>query len=191
LSWARGVGGADPGDGWFQTSALTAVRSDANRQFRYRGERTGKPGRLKTYAGKVNWQALSRFAKVEALELEADQAVESDTAELYHATLKRWLRTVVLVWYTVAGKRQHALWATTDLQATAAEVLRIYQARFQIEFLLRDGKQHAGLSPCQARNKEALDLHLNASLARGSAATAARTNETPYVFSLATQNNRL
>lgn len=170
---------------------VTKLRSDANMRFRYRGQRTGKQGRPKTYDGKVDWQDLSRFDKVDASELDADQDVEIYTAELYHATIKRWLRTVVLVWHTADSKRHHAILATTDLKANAADVLRIYQARFQIEFLLRDGKQHAGLSQCQARNKEALDFHFNASLATVSAAraatAAAHTSETPYVFSLATQ----
>ncbi len=111
--------------------------------------------------------------------------------ELHHATLKRWLRTVVLVRHTADGKRHHAILATTDLKATAADVLRVYQSRFQIEFLLRDGKQHAGLTECQARNKEALDFHFNASLATVSAARAAAAAEHkgdgPFVFSLATQ----
>lgn len=170
---------------------VTKLRADANMRFRDIGKPTGKQGRPKTYDGKVDWQDLSRFDKVDAPELEADQDVELHTAELYHATIKRWLRTVVLVWHTADGKRHHAILATTDLKATAADVLRIYQARFQIEFLLRDGKQHAGLSQCQARNKEALDFHFNASLATVSAAraatAAAHTSETPYVFSLATQ----
>lgn len=170
---------------------VTKLRADANMRFRDIGKPTGKQGRPKTYDGKVDWQDLSRFDKVDASELEADQDVELHTAELYHATIKRWLRTVVLVWHTADGKRHHAILATTDLKATAADVLRIYQARFQIEFLLRDGKQHAGLSQCQARNKEALDFHFNASLATVSAAraatAAAHTSETPYVFSLATQ----
>jgi hypothetical protein len=170
---------------------VTKLRSDANMRFRYTGERTGKQGRPKTYDGKVYWQDLSRFDKVEASGLDADQEVEIYTAELYHATIKRWLRTVVLVWHTADGKRHHAILATTDLKATAADVLRVYQARFQIEFLLRDGKQHAGLSECQARNKEALDFHFNASLATVSAAraaaAAAHSGAEPFVFSLATQ----
>ena len=169
---------------------MTKLRSDANLRFRYTGERTGKQGRPKTYDGKVAWQDLSRFDKVELSELELNEGVAAYTAELYHTSLKRWLRTVVLVWHTADGKRHHAILATTDLKATAADVLRMYQARFQIEFLLRDGKQHAGLSECQARNKEALDFHCNASLATVSAARAAtlaaHTGEEPFVFSLAT-----
>ena len=46
----------------------------------------------------------------------------------------------------------------------AEEILEIYQTRFQIEFLYRDAKQYTGLTHCQARNKEKLDFHFNASL---------------------------
>lgn len=168
---------------------VTKLRSDANMRCRYTGERTGKQGRPKTYDGKVAWQDLSRFDKVDGSDLEPGIAVY--TAEWYHVTLKRWLRTVVLVWHTADGKRHQAILATTDLRATAAAVLRVYQARFQIEFLLRDGKQHAGLTQCQARNKAALEFHFNASLATVSAAraatAAAHMSEEPFVFSLATQ----
>lgn len=134
---------------------------------------------------------MSRFDKVDSSDLELEPDIEVYSSELYHATLKRWLRTIVLVWQTADGKRHHAILATTDLKATAADVLRIYQSRFQIEFLLRDGKQHAGLSECQARNKQALDFYFNASLATVSAARAAavavHTGDEPFVFSLATQ----
>ena len=172
---------------------VTKLRCDANMRFRYRGERTGLQGRPKTYDGKVDWQDLSRFDKVDLSSFtpEVEPGIEVYTAELYHVTLKRWLRTVVLVWHTADGQRRHAILATTDLDSTAADVLRIYQARFQLEFLFRDGKQHAGLTECQARNKEALDFHFNAALATVSAAraaaVAAHTGDDPFVFSLATQ----
>ena len=172
---------------------VTKLRVDANMRFRYTGEGTGKQGRPKTYDGKVDWQDLSRFDKVDLSSFapEVEPGIEVYTAELYHVTLKRWLRTVVLVWHTADGERRHAILATTDLDATAADVLRIYQARFQLEFLFRDGKQHAGLTECQARNKEALDFHFNATLATVSAAraaaVAAHTGDDPFVFSLATQ----
>lgn len=172
---------------------VTKLRVDANMRFRYTGERSGKGGRPKTYDGKVDWQDLSRCDKVElsSLSLEATPGSEVYTAELYHASLKHWLRTVVIVWRTADGKRHHAILATTDLKSTAADVLRMYQARFQLEFLFRDGKQYTGLTECQARNKEALDFHFNAALATVStaraAAVAAQTGDDPFVFSLATQ----
>ncbi len=43
-------------------------------------------------------------------------------------------------------------------------IYRFYKARFQIEFLFRDAKQFTGLSDCQARCKEALDFHFNATM---------------------------
>lgn len=172
---------------------VTKLRGDANMRFRYTGEHTGKRGRPRTFDGKVDWQDLSRFDQVDLSTLVSDvgPGIEVYTAELYHVTLKRWLRIVVLVWFTADGKRHHAILATTDLSCTPADVLRIYQARFQLEFLFRDGKQLAGLTECQARNEAALDFHFNASLATVSAtraaAVVAQTGDEPFVFSLATQ----
>ena len=39
--------------------------------------------------------------------------------------------------------------------------MRLYRARFQIEFLFRDAKGSLGLSDCQARNAKALEFHWN------------------------------
>lgn len=170
---------------------VTKLRADAAMRFRYTGPRTGKKGRPKTYDGKVNWQDLSRFEKVDtsALDLAPDVAVY--TQELYHNSLQRWLRVVVLVWYSQDGKRHHVILATTDLTCAPAHVLRMYQGRFQLEFLFRDGKQFAGLTECQARKAAALDFHVNAALATVSAARAAlaqaQSSDEPFVFSLATQ----
>ena len=170
---------------------VTKLRQDANMRFRYAGPRTGQRGRPKVYDGKVDWQDLRRFATVDLSRFNFDDDVEGYSAELYHCSLKRWLRVVVLVWYTADGKRQHVIFATTDLNCTAVAVLEMYQARFQIEFLFRDGKQFAGLTQCQARKAAALDFHCNAALATVSAARAAmvkeQTTEEAFVFSLATQ----
>lgn len=170
---------------------ITKLRNDANMRFRYTGGPTGKPGRPKVYDGKVDWQDLSRFEVVDATALDLGDDVKVYTAELYHGSLKRWLRAAVLVWYTANGKRHHAIFATTDLKCAAVEVLRLYQGRFQIEFLFRDGKQFAGLTDCQARNEDALDFHFNAALATVSATRAAmvqeQTTDEPFIFSLATQ----
>lgn len=170
---------------------VTKLRNDANMRFRYTGGPTGKAGRPKVYDGKVDWQDLSRFAVVATTELELGTGVTVYTAELYHCSLKRWLRVVVLVWHTADGKRHHAILATTDLKCAAVDVIQMYQGRYQIEFLFRDGKQFAGLTDCQARNEDALDFHFNASLATVSAARAAmvqeQANDEPFVFSLATQ----
>lgn len=54
---------------------------------------------------------------------------------------------------------------STDTTQPAEQIARYYRLRYQIEFVIRDAKQHAGLTHCQARSQEKLDFHLNASLA--------------------------
>lgn len=190
-------------DGWYakqkyvdaaralDLAVVTKLRNDANMRFRFSGPRTGRRGRPKLYDGKVDWQDLSRFEQVDTAGLNLAPGVAVVTAALYHCSLKRWLRVVVLVWHTADGKRHHAILATTDLHCTAADVLRFYQARFQLEFLFRDGKQFAGLTEGQTRNAAALDFHFNTALATVSATRAAtaqaQASDEPFVFSLATQ----
>ena len=167
---------------------ITKLRCDANMRFRYTGPRTGKRGRPKQFDGKVNWQDLTRF---DYLGTAADAAhLHLYTAELYHISLKRWLRVLVVVNRAPADKPRYIVLATTDLALNPADILRYYQARFQIEFLFRDAKQHAGLSDCQARSQAALDFHFNAALAAvnvtRATAVAAQPTDAPFVFSLAT-----
>jgi hypothetical protein len=40
-----------------------------------------------------------------------------------------------------------------------------YRLRYQIEFLIRDAKQHAGLTHGQARSRAKIHVHLNLSMA--------------------------
>ena len=54
---------------------------------------------------------------------------------------------------------------STDPEQCAEEVVRFYRLRYQVEFIIRDAKQHLGLSQSQARSAEKLDFHLNASVA--------------------------
>jgi IS4 transposase len=51
---------------------VTKLRRDANMRFRYTGERSGKGGRPKTYDGKVDWQDVRRFDKVDLSTLAFD-----------------------------------------------------------------------------------------------------------------------
>ena len=50
---------------------------------------------------------------------------------------------------------------STDLELDPVQIFRSYEARFQIEFLFRDGKQHLGLTHCQARSQARLHSHFN------------------------------
>ncbi|WP_368677465.1 transposase [[Flexibacter] sp. ATCC 35208] len=50
---------------------------------------------------------------------------------------------------------------SADTELNAASILRYYRLRFQIEFLIRDAKQHAGLDQFQARSGNKLSFHFN------------------------------
>jgi hypothetical protein len=54
----------------------------------------------------------------------------------------------------------YALLYSTDTKLDAMALIRFYKARFQIEFIFRDAKQHTGLMDCQSCKKEAVNTHL-------------------------------
>lgn len=53
------------------------------------------------------------------------------------------------------------------------KIIKYYRLRFQIEFLIRDAKQHAGLEHCQARSEKKPNFHFNMALSSASVAKAA------------------
>ena len=94
-------------------------------------------------------------------------AVQGDqkiyTAIVNSVSLKRNIRIAYLV--KQDGKKVFtALLFSTDINLPATEIYRYYKARFQIEFLFRDTKQFTGLLDCQARCKQSLHFHFNASM---------------------------
>jgi len=133
------------------------LRADANLRYLYRGPTRPGPGRHKTYDGKVNWRDVSRFARLET----EDEHIVLYHQVLNHVQLKRNLQ-VVVVMHTHSNR--HAVLFSTDIALDAMTLYRYYKARFQIEFLFRDGKQFTGLIDCQARSQAKLDFHFNASL---------------------------
>jgi hypothetical protein len=133
------------------------LRLDANLRYLYQGPKRPGPGRPQTYDGKVHWDHLSRFEKVET---------EDDDIMLYHQVLNHIqfqcnLRVVLVV---DTKHNRKAVLFSTDLNLDALTIYRYYQARFQIEFLFRDAKQFAGLTDCQARSQAKLNFHFHASL---------------------------
>ena len=134
------------------------LRHDADLRWLYTGEQKAK-GRPRQYAGKVCFDDLSRF----------ELAGEVDGQRIYTAvvnapTFKRNLRIVYIV-REEKGKTYTALLFCTDIDCAAMDILRYYKARFQIEFLFRDAKQHTGLCDCQATSEAKLGFHFNVSLA--------------------------
>jgi len=66
----------------------------------------------------------------------------------------------------------------------AKTIIINYRARFQIEFLFRDAKQHTGLSDCQSTNEDALNFHFNISMLALNFAKADHAKEKKKIFSM-------
>ena len=133
------------------------LRADANLRYLYQGPKRPGRGRQKTYDGKVYFNDLSRFERLDT---------DDDHIVLYHQVLnpvrlKRHLQVVIVVH---TQRHRYAVLFSTDMALEPLPLYRSYKARFQIEFLFRDAKQFTGLSDCQARSEAKLDFHFNASL---------------------------
>src|SRR6266850_1694341 len=167
--------------------AITKLRSDADCWFLYAGPHLKRRGARRKYDGKVNFQALSRF---EYLGTRAEEPhLHLYTAVVWHKTLQRRLRLVVLLNRKDPAKPRFIVLGSTDPELNGHRLIDLYAARFQIEFLFRDRKQFTGLLDCQARAASALDFHFNASLATLNLVCAAdlcvQQGQEPQVFSMA------
>jgi hypothetical protein len=124
------------------------------------GEPTGKRGRPTKYAGKV---------KLDEMDIKHfTLSQETDDCRVFSAIVwvKAFHRKVALVVCESkgSGRKSRRLYFSTDTNLDSITILDYYAARFQIEFLYRDAKQHTGLCDCQARDKKKLNFHVNASL---------------------------
>lgn len=140
---------------------VTRLRADADLRFLAAAPSEPRPvGRPRTYDGKVDFADLSRFECVGALD-------DQSHVLLYHAVVnsphfKRDLGVVVLVNERTGD---YVVLCSTDTAQPADEIVSFYRLRFQIEFVIRDAKQHTGLSECQARDEAKLAFHMNLSVA--------------------------
>ncbi|MBO1348614.1 MAG: transposase [Hormoscilla sp. GUM202] len=138
--------------------SIGKLRCDANRKFLYSGPQKRR-GRRRRYAGKVDLTDPSRFEFVKTL----DDGVQLYTAVVWSVSLHRRIRLASLL-KEHNGKRSYVAKFSTNLDIDPQMLYQYYSARFQIEFIFRDGRQFTGLADCQARSPEALDSHVNASL---------------------------
>jgi hypothetical protein len=136
---------------------ITKLRSDANLRF-------VKAPHRRRYGSKVRYCDFaapdSGFDSVGVLE--DLPHVRIYTALVNSEHFKRDLRLVVL-----HNERDEScmVLCSTDLEQASDEIVAFYRLRYQLEFIIRDAKQHLGLSQCQARDQAKLDFHLNASVA--------------------------
>ena len=167
--------------------AITKLRSDADGVLLYTGPHPKRRGARRKYAGKVNFQDLSRFEDLGTREDEPHLHLYS--AVVWHKTLKRRLRLVVLLNRKDPAQPRFIVRGSTDPDLHGHKLIDLYAARFQIEFLFRDSQQCTGLLDCQARAASALDFHFNAARATLNLVRAAdlsiQQGQAPHVFSMA------
>ena len=129
--------------------AITTLRSDADCVFLSTGPPPQRRGARRKDDGKVNVQTLSRF---EDLGTMADAPpLPRYTAVVWHKTLQRRLRRVVLLTRKDPAKPRFIVLGSTDPDLNGRKLVELYASRFQIAFLFRDSKQCTGLLDCQAR----------------------------------------
>jgi hypothetical protein len=164
------------------------LRSDANLRYLYDGGKTGKRGRPKLYNGKVDFEDLSKWKIVS----------ESDVLTVYtlkvnSPSLKRNIRVVILL--HGKDKKHREILFSTDVEMSADKTIQAYRARFEMEFVFRDGKGFAGLMDSQSRQKNAIGFHWNAALMVVNLARAAQLQRhgsppTDFVFSMEDEKRR-
>lgn len=105
---------------------ISRRRSAANWRFLFTGALAGGRGRPRKYDGKVDFSDLSRLEP-----LETDEPRQwLYTARVWSVSLKREIRLLVLVSANAADKQKPVVLFSTDLELAAAEILRLYRARF-------------------------------------------------------------
>jgi hypothetical protein len=137
---------------------VSKLRSDANlRSLKF--EKSKGRGRPKKYGYKIDVNDSTDFDFVRKI----DETTTMFVANLYSRNLEQAIRVVRLE-HKHKNKTIVRLLYSTDLTLSAQEIVDIYAARYQIEFIFRDGKQFTGLTEGQARSKEKIHNHINASL---------------------------
>ena len=165
---------------------ISRLRDDADLRYLYSGGPTGKKGRPKKYGDKIFFDQID----YNCFELLSHQGKETFyCAIVYSKALKRNIKLVIMETLTDKKKLVRKLYFCTDLVMQGLDIYNHYHNRFQIEFLYRDGKQHTGLTDCQARDTRKLNFHFNSALTAINIAKVAHwisePKETRGAFSMA------
>lgn len=141
---------------------ISRLRKDANLKYIYKGLQKQGRGRPKEYDGKVDTRKIDkRRAKM----VYSDESINVYSIIVKSVNLGIKINLVWVENKNSKGKEVDVkMYFSTNLQRGAKQILEYYQARYQMEFNFRDGKQFTGLQTCQARSSERLHYHFNATL---------------------------
>lgn len=155
---------------------ISKFRKDARLKYLYTGEKKKGRGRPRKYDGDVKLDnSDDPHFKKHFSKCYEDEDVLIHQAVVWSVSLERKVKLAYVRFKNDQGQltNRFALYFCTDLTLDGYWIYRYYKARFQIEFLFRDAKQHTGLTHCQARSEHKLYFHFNASLTAVSVAKAA------------------
>ncbi len=140
---------------------ISRLRDDADLKYLFHGEKSGQRGRPRKHDGKIDWinLKLDYFDQVQT-----DEQTTVYSSIVFSKSFKRDIKIACEVTVSKKGEEIYKIYFSTDLEMDALEIIKYYRSRFQIEFLYRDSKQHTGLDHSQARSKNKLHFHFNASL---------------------------
>jgi hypothetical protein len=146
---------------------VTKTRSDANLMYVFKGKQKAGRGRRKLYDGKID---IKNIDKRRLPCCYSDEQMKVYAGVVYCVLLKQ---TVLAAFIYYTDKQKPEIIICTDTDMAVMTMCKYYGLRFQIEFLIRDAKQHTGLEDCMARDKEKLYTHFNMAMTVVSIAKAA------------------
>lgn len=167
---------------------VSRLRKDASLRYLYTGPRTGRRGRPREYAGKVDW-AKPDFAYFTLSH--QDEELRIYSAVLNCPFLKRNIRVAYTQYLDRASlPTHHKIYFSTDLDLPAWMIAKYYSLRYQQEYLIRDDngadrRQFTGLIDCQARSEDKIDYHINTALTAVNAAKIEQGVQADQPFSMA------
>lgn len=137
---------------------ITKARADANLNYLFKGNQKPGPGRNKVYDGKID------IGKIDKRRLTCyhKSATVTIYAGVVYCVLLKQAVTAAFVYY--GNKAKPEIIICTDTQIDPNKMCEYYGLRFQVEFLIRDAKQHTGLEDCMARDENKLNMHFNLSM---------------------------
>lgn len=146
---------------------ITRMRPDANLRYPHKGAKKSGRGRPKAYDGKVDCNNIDQRR---IKQFDKDEQMVYYSGVVYCMALKQLVRIVYL---KDKQTKRYGIFLCTDTLIKPELIIKYYRLRFQIEFLIRDAKQHCGLEQCQARSENKLYFHFNMALSAVSVAKAA------------------
>lgn len=147
---------------------VTKLAVNANLLIPFAGQHPKRRGGRQKWERKVDYCNFDGWTSVPG-----DPSERVWTRVVWAPHFECFFRVVVIQNVDKTGKvLGHVVLASTDTSLPAEQIRALYSARFQLEFVFRDAKQHAALNTCQLRSKKGLENHWHAALLSVSLARA-------------------